>query len=235
MSGSPVQLPLEIRLRDDCTFANYYAAANGQVVDALRAQLGSDPGGQRFLFLWGSEGTGRSHLLQAACHQAGAAGLRAIYLPMAELAGCDPDIFDGLESLDLVCIDDVDTVAGEADWEEALFNFYNRMRDGDGRLLVAGDASPRGGHFALPDLVSRFSQCVVLRVQALSAAECVEVFRDRARRRGMEVRGEVADFIANRSARDLVALMNVLEELDRATLVAQRRLTVPFVKQVMGW
>lgn len=235
MTGAPIQLPLKISLRDEYTLANFLTGPNAAVLDALRHQATSTTGAGGFVYCWGEAGVGKSHLLQAACHVAAEHDLSAIYLPLSELADLGPAMLDGLEQLDLVCIDDVQAIAGSRAWEEGLFNLYNRMREASSRLLLAANTSPRGLGIGLPDLISRFSQCLVVHVQALEPDQCIEVFLGRAGHRGIEVQGAVAEFIANRASRDLVALMQLLEELDHAQLTAKRKLTVPFVKQVMGW
>lgn len=235
MTGTPVQLPLQISLRDEYTIGNFLAGPNSEALAAIERQQSGAPDTHAFVYLWGEGSSGKSHLLQAACHAADDQDLRAIYLPLIELGGHDPELLDGLELVDLVCIDDLQEIAGNRAWEECLFRLYNRMREAGSRLLLAAEKSPRGLGLQLPDLVSRFSQCMVLQVQPLTPDQGIDVFRARAGDRGIEVQDSVAEFIANRSPRDLCALMGLLDELDRASLVAKRRLTVPFVKQVMGW
>ena len=114
------QLTLSIHLRDDATFDNYFSAQNEQVVHNLNNQ--NEP----YVFLYGMNGTGKSHLLQAACHQAGKAGLPVAYLPLAE-ESLMPAMLDGLENMSLIALDDIQEVMGDEDWEQALFNLYNQI------------------------------------------------------------------------------------------------------------
>ncbi|HEY7886204.1 MAG TPA: DnaA/Hda family protein, partial [Cellvibrionaceae bacterium] len=141
----PEQLSLGVSLKDDSTFENFHAAigsANAQMVAALRAQLML--GGERFIYLWGGSGVGLTHLLQASCHLAETDQLRVQYLPLKELVGYAPEaLLEGLDRLDLVCLDGLDAVAGKPDWELALFNLYNALREGEGRLLVAAESKLR--------------------------------------------------------------------------------------------
>lgn len=232
----PLQLLLGVQLRDDATFVNYYAGRNEALVNILdveRYPVGAMP--EPFIYLYGSHCVGCSHLLQAACHQADAMGQRSIYLPMGELADYSPRLLEDIETLPLVCIDDLSAVAGNRTWEEAFFHLFNKLRERGSRLLVAAKVAPRQLNIGLPDLVSRMSWGVVFHVQPLTDQEKVMALRLRAHLRGMDMSDEVAQYILNRGSRDMRYLFDILGHLDRATLRAKRKLSVLFVKQVMEW
>ncbi|GHC25640.1 DnaA regulatory inactivator Hda [Aidingimonas halophila] len=233
MSRGPAQLPLEVGIRDDATFDNYLPCGNASLVDRLRRQLDTD--GEPLLFLWGGEDVGRSHLLQAACHEASARGKRALYLPLSELWHFPPHILEGLEQLDLVAIDDLERVLGRQRWEESLFHCFNRLRDAGSRLVISADASPRQLEIRLPDLASRMSWGVTFHVQRLDDEGRARALQLRAGVRGMQLPDEVARYILHRGPRRLSSLFDTLEKLDNASLSAQRKLTIPFVKQALGW
>ncbi|QEA40302.1 DnaA regulatory inactivator Hda [Pistricoccus aurantiacus] len=227
------QLPLRVGLRDTATFANFHPGANASLVEALRNQF--DSRGEPFVFLWGGESVGRSHLLQAACHQASARDLRALYLPLEELGHFPPLMLENIERLDLVAIDDLECVLGRSRWEEALFHCFNRLRDADKRLIVSARAAPRQLAVKLPDLASRLGWGVTFHVQSLDDPGRLEALKLRARDRGMSLSEEVARYILHRGPRRLDELFAMLESLDHASLSAQRKLTIPFVKRVLGW
>ena len=149
------QLTLGIDLHEDTTFSNYYIGENAQLVTALQEIARGR--GEQFIYLWGREGVGKTHLLQACCHVADKLKLSPVYLPFKNIADLSPDVLDGLESLHLVCIDDVDLMGGRPAWEEAFFHFYNRMREENKRLIVAGSVPPQELGLALKDLVSRLA------------------------------------------------------------------------------
>ncbi|MCG6659028.1 DnaA regulatory inactivator Hda [Halomonas campisalis] len=233
MSRAPAQLPLGVGLRDDATFASFLPGSNAGLVDRLTHQL--DAAGEPFVYLWGASGTGRTHLLQAACHAASDRDLRALYLPLNELGHFPPLMLEEAERLDLVAIDDVDVVVGRRRWEEGLFHAFNRLRDAGRRLIMAADTSPRQLPVKLPDLASRLTWGVTFHLQGLDDAQRLQALQLRARVRGMQLPDEVARYILHRGPRGLGALCEALETLDRASLSAQRKLTIPFVKQALGW
>ncbi|MCK2183346.1 DnaA regulatory inactivator Hda [Halomonas getboli] len=233
MNRAPAQLPLGVGLRDDATFANFHPGPSATLVDRLTRQLDDD--GEPFLYLWGAEGVGRSHLLQAACHAASDRDRRALYLPLAELGHFPPLMLEEVERLDLVAIDDLDRVVGRKRWEEALFHAFNRLRDAGKRLIIAAEAPPRQLSVKLPDLASRLTWGMTFHVQGLGDDDRLAALQLRARVRGMQLPDEVARYILHRGPRRLDALFEALETLDRASLSAQRKLTIPFVKQALGW
>ncbi|MBY5941076.1 DnaA regulatory inactivator Hda [Halomonas sp. DP5N14-9] len=233
MSRAPAQLPLGVGLRDDATFDNYHPGANATLVECLSHQF--DDNGEPFLYLWGGDGVGRSHLLQAACHQASARDLRTLYLPLEELGHFPPLMLEDVERLDLVAIDDLDRVVGRKRWEEALFHAFNRLRDSGKRLLIAADRPPRLLDIKLADLASRLTWGMTFHLRQLSDEDRMQALKLRAHLRGMELPDEVARYILHRGARELSELFRSLEVLDNASLSAQRKLTIPFVKKALDW
>lgn len=232
-SQPPRQLALSVGLRDDATLENFFSHHNDLAVQAIEGV--AEGVGESFVYLWGESGAGCSHLLQAGCHQAGRYQRSAFYLPLGQFKAQGPAILDGLESLDLVCIDQLEQIVGMPEWEEALFHLFNRIRDAGHYLLIAADAAPRQLEIALPDLDSRLRWGVVLRIQALDDDGKLAALRARAYDRGIDLSEEVAQFILNRSPRQTGELFLLLDHLDQASLSAKRKVTIPFVKQLLGW
>ena len=234
--SQPLQLPLSVQLRDDATFANYYPGPNASLVNMLDLEKYADgitP--ESFLYLYGPSGAGCSHLLQAACHQTDSLGFRSAYLPMDEMVDYPPRVLEGYDALDLVCLDNIEAIAGNYHWEEAIFTLFNELRDRGKRLLVAANCPPRQLEINLPDLVSRLSWGLVFQVQTLDDHDKLMTLRLRAHLRGLDLSEDVARFILNRSPRTMQNLFDVLARLDGASLRAKRKLSIPFVKEVMGW
>jgi len=221
------QLPLGIGLKDTATFDNFYPAGNELVLQAL--QQGNDA----MLYLWGPGGSGKSHLLQALCHATAANGYSPVYLPLQEIASLSPTLLEGLEQQTLIAVDDIQTVANLSQWEEGLFHLYNRVRESGHHLVVSATASPAGLAFALPDLASRLGWGPVFQLSVLTDKDKRAALQLRAHRRGLEMGGEVAEYLLRRCPRDMDSLFSLLNRLDQASLAAQRRLTIPFVRQFL--
>ena len=230
------QLALNLRLRDASSFENYYVARNREAVERLQhavQSLGGAPHAPAsWLYLWGEPGTGKTHLLEAACRAAQEQGQAPLYVPLAEKAGLTPALLEDAEQVPLVCVDDVDAIAGDAKWEAALFALYEHLRAHGGMLVLAARSSPAAVGLKLADLATRLAAGLVYQLQPLSDAEKIAALRLRAQRRGLTMTEEVANYLLTRFPRDMHSLFALLDKLDSATLAAQRRLTIPFLREL---
>jgi DnaA family protein len=223
------QLPLALPVGPDQRFDLF--VGDDWAVEALRAAAHGD--GEAALFVEGAEGSGKSHLLLAACREAHEAGRRARYLPAAAFAGSLASVIDGVETNDLVAIDGIEAAAESRADCEALFHLHNRLRDA-GRTLIYGSRMPAGdAAWALPDLRSRLGQGLRVSLEVLDDEGRRETLKRRAARRGLELDEAVLDWLFRRVERDLKSLTALLDRLDRAAMAAQRKLTVPFVRSVV--
>ena len=223
------QLALPLRLQDHAVFESFWAAGNDALVAYLRelSATADGPG----CWIWGGGATGKTHLLQAVCERPGD---RAVYVPLALLATAGPDILEGLSSRQFVCLDDVHTVAGDTGWELALFNLYNQLAESGGVVVATAVAAPRECRFDLADLASRFSMLPAFHLAALDEADRIRALQLRARHRGLDLPDDTANYLLNRSKRDMTTLYALLDRLDTAALEAKRRLTIPFVKETLS-
>jgi DnaA family protein len=220
------QLPLRVRLRDSARFSSFIVGKNAQALAALRF-AGPDP--PRVVWLWGRAGTGKTHLLQAACAAAGELGATAAYVDLG--AAPSSAVLDGCEALGLVCLDGLEHIAHDADWNAAIFRLYTLLQDGSGRLAVASGSPPAGLPFTLPDLRSRLLAAELHQLVELDEAGQCAALQLRAAGRGLELSEEAALYLVHRLPRDMHSLFVVLDRLDHASLAAQRRLTIPFLRE----
>lgn len=226
-----MQLPLCLSLKDDASFENFYPGTNTEMVAALKKTAGGH--GEKIIYLCGARGQGLSHLLQASCHEAARHKLSAVYLPLNELMQEPPEMLHGLETLDLICIDDLQSLAASPVWEEAVFHLFNRVHDARGNMILAGNDLPKSLQLKLPDLVSRLSWGVIYQLHPLSDAEKITVLIHRAHARGITLSEEVGKYLLSHCPRHMTTLLAALDALDKASLAQQRRLTIPFVKEVL--
>ncbi|MDE1894183.1 MAG: DnaA regulatory inactivator Hda [Xanthomonadaceae bacterium] len=224
------QLPLALRWPRRQRFEHFHAGANAAAVAAVRT-LALAPGAP-WVYLHGSRGSGRSHLLMAACQAAAAAGRRVQYLPLATL-GDHAAVLRGVAGSELLALDDLGAIAGRREAEHALFDLYNRARAEGSALLFAADATPAKLGLELPDLRSRLGACTQFALKPLDDDERRAVLKEQAAARGIELDDSVLDWLFARYARDLGALLDLLDQLDQASLAAQRRITIPFLRGVL--
>ncbi len=228
----PTQLTLGVHLRDDANFENFYVSqANKALLAALKKEsLESD-----LVYIWGSANSGKSHLLQATCYRQAQANLGVLYLPLQSIDQFDPDILHGTDSLSMVCLDNVELIAGNAEWEQAIFNLYNTLQGSDTCLLVSASCAPLDLQLQLADLHSRLQSGLTFQLTDMSDADKCAMLSLRATNRGMDLNLQVADYIVQRADRNLDQLIKVLDKLDGKSLQLGRRLTIPLVREVMQW
>ncbi len=232
LSAPAAQLPLALRFPPDQRFDTFVAAPDGALAQ-LRA-LAKGQGDAVSVYIAGTAATGKSHLLLATCAEAEAAGRRTAYLPLAAAVGRLRDALEAFEHADLVALDGLELTAGQREDEVALFDAHNRARDAGKSLLYAARAMPDRLDLVLPDLRSRLSQCARIALEPLDDDGRADVLRLRAQRRGLQLDDAAIEWLLKRVDRDLVSLTALLDRLDRESLAAQRRLTVPFLRSVLG-
>lgn len=224
------QLPLALRWPRRQRFEHFHAGANAAAVDAVQRQaVDADA---PWVYLHGAPGSGRSHLLIAACQAASAAGRVVQYLPLASIGDCAAAL-RGVAGTELVALDDLGAIAGQRDAEHALFDLYNRAKAEGASLLFAAAATPSQSGLELPDLRSRLGACTQFALKPLDDEERRVVLKAQAASRGIELDDSVLDWLFTRYARELGALLELLDKLDQASLAAQRRITVPFLRNFL--
>lgn len=228
-----LQLPLVgIGLTSSASFANYVPATDNQAIPRIMQEVISGQG-ESCLYLWGEHGTGKSHLLQAACQQISQQGGTPVYLPLATFSQHSPDILEDLDALDLICLDDLQAIIGLNEWERAVFRLFNVLREAHIPLLMAAHTAPKQLGLHLPDLISRLSWGGVFSLTALDQDGLIHALQKHAQERGLELSTKVARYLIDRSPHDMATLIEWLQILDYASLSARRKLTLPFVREVL--
>lgn len=218
------QRALPFKLRERSTFQDFVVGANGELVDRLRRVHD----GFECLWLLGAPGVGKTHLLQALCHE----HRNSVYIP-ARSIGADGESLAGYADFGMTAADDVGWWCGTAAAELAVIGLYDRLTSRGARLVIAADRSPMDMTFALPDLRSRARAAACYRVAPLDDAGCAELLTAAARQRGLALSSEAVRFLLARVTRDQRELLRILDRLDHSSLAAHRRITIPFIKEVL--
>ena len=224
------QLPLGVRLADRAVFESFLPARNGEALAHARRAAAGEPG---LTWVCGPRSAGKTHLLQAIC-AAGGGGRRAGYLPLGELERLGVEVLGGLPQLECLALDDLDAVLGRIEWERSLFTLVREAAERGMALVLAAQSPPALIEWALADLGSRCAAAAVFQLRALDEAEQQAALRLRARLRGLELPDDTLRWLQRRFPRDMRRLYELLDTLDEAALAAQRRLTVPFIREVLA-
>ncbi len=235
---STTQLALSVQLPDDETFESYLSESNRSVVSQLALFLDKTEQGQssqpRSFYLFGLSGVGKSHLLHACSAYASQLDKTSVCLSCAELLQLPVEVLDGLEQINVICLDDIQLLAGNKLWQQAIFDLYNRVLEQNNCLLISGDQSVGQLGLTLPDLISRLSWGLTEQLKPLTDLEKVSALQFRAAKRGLMLSDEAANFLLNRLSREMENLIASLDVLDKASIREQRKITIPFIKDVLN-
>ncbi len=227
------QIPLQFEFSANKTFENFHVnSENSEIINHLANS--AEGSGENLIFLWSTAGNGKSHLLQSCCCLATAKHRNPIYLNLREKSLPQPQILDGLEALDIVCIDGLEAIAGNAAWEQALFSFFLRQQSIKKQLVIAARQPANVLPIKLPDLQTRLNSGLTLKLHPLSEDERLTVLVKKAKAQGFELTPQVGRFLLQNLPRDLPSLLSILESLDFATLSAKRKLTLSFLKEYLN-
>lgn len=226
----PEQLLLNIRLPNYADFASFIVGENLEAVNFLQHDFFRRK--NSFVYLWGSRGSGKSHLLQATSQSFSKISKgSAFYLDFSELQQLKPDVLQGLENYQLVCLDNLDKLSGKFSWQESLFYFFNRSRDKQQCLLISANVAPKDLDFKLLDLKSRMSWGLTLQLKSLSDKDKLALLKIHAKNKGIPLAEEVCEYIINHFDRDTHQLVALLDTIDEQSLRQKRRITIPFLRQ----
>ncbi len=232
------QLALSVQLPDDEIFDNYLSESNKSVVSQLSLFVEQTTPNQSnqpsSLYLFGLTGVGKSHLLHACGTYASQLGKTSVCLSCAELLELSVEVLDGLEQIDVICLDDIQLLAGNKLWQQAIFDLYNRVLEQNHSLIISGDQSVGQLGLSLPDLISRLSWGLTEQLKPLSDVEKVTALQFRALKRGLMLSDDAANFLLNRLSREMANLIASLDTLDKASIREQRKITIPFIKDVLN-
>ncbi len=228
-----MQLALNIQLAEESTLDSYCWHGNELLFLQLQKSVLQGDGDARRFFISGARGVGKSHLLQALVTEFDKKHTPAIYLPLEQLKGHGPEVLDALSQTPLVCLDDLEAVAGIKAWEEALFYFYNQMKEAQHALVFSASQSINALNIEMPDLKSRLKWEFVFPINELDDPHKITLLQEKASARGLQLSTHVANYLLSRQSRNMKDLVALLDKLDRASLAAQRKLTIPFIKEAI--
>lgn len=226
------QLPLPISLSPRATFENFVTGDNQQEAVACLKELQQSQSELQVL-IWSKAARGKTHLLQAICHQAAEENKNAAYVPLKELAESDPRLLHGMEQLDIICVDDIHLAANDKEWAVELFNLVNRCREQKTPLVFSSTKKPQEMSLALEDLRSRLMWGPMFYLKKLEDEDLFETITQRASNLGLEISLEAAQYLFTRSRRDIKELLEIIDQLDKETIIQQRKVTLPLIRSVL--
>ncbi len=225
------QLPVKFEFKANQTFDSFYPGRNQEIINQLKKSV--EGNGEQLIFLWGERSHGKTHLLQACCHEAFTKGIGSFYLDFSAPESGEPGLLANLQIYEVVCLDNINYLCGNDGLELAFFNFFNQHRDLGHRLILSASCAPTAIGFRLTDLQTRINWGLPLKIQALDDHDKIAALTYKAEQKGFEIPPQTARYLLTHYDRSLASLWIMLDKLDWASLAAQRKLTIPFLKQIL--
>tara|TARA_B100001769_G_scaffold16142_1_gene10902 strand:+ start:34 stop:741 length:708 start_codon:yes stop_codon:yes gene_type:complete len=229
---SSTQIPFKFDNFKKRDFDSFFQGENKDLLYFLNTMIKTR--GNNSIYIWGPQGTGKTHLLQAACKQANEMDWHVTYIPLEQYRDFSIDILDGLGKLDLVCIDDLEFIIDNIEWQQRVTLLFNEIRDNKNSIIISSKISPNNIKIDLDDLKSRLVWGHVFKIKAADDELKIKILKKEANERSFNLNDDVVEFLIRRSNRDLTSLIEILDEIDRSSLAAKRKITVPFVKELIS-
>ena len=226
---NPRQLALQIQINERASLNNFFVSKNNnKTIQILKDLLNSNNGAQIFIDDLGSNG--KSYLLQAICNDFSNSNNPSIYIPMQEAINLDPSILEGVSELNLICIDDVDLINKQREWEIALFNLINECYEKECLLLLSGSINKLE---AIPDLVSRIKKMEILRLEAINDDELLEATQAISKNLNIKISEKNLNYLMNNSRRDIKTIFRTLSQLEKESLERKKSIGLNLIKEVI--
>lgn len=226
-----MQLLLPVSINASQTFDSFVNSEDAILIEQLHKAVDSSEFAS--LYIAGAQGTGKSHLLNACCHRANEINKTSILLPLEQMLSMSAQVLDGVENIDLVCIDNIELIKGNMAWQKAIFNLYNSLMQSHATLVITGSDTSNNLALELPDLASRLQWSTPFQLHQLSEQDKTVALTHHAHLMGFELSEDVAKFMLSRLPRKMDFLMQALNTLAKQSIEKQRVVTVPFVKEVL--
>ena len=222
--NNPQQLIFPWTKKSVATFDHFYM--DDQNLCAKDALLKEDD-----LFLYGIAGTGKTFLLQSLCNHYTNYQKTSLYIPLNDVKEYGASFLDSLEELDLICIDQIDSIAGDDIWEVAIFNLINNCLTSKCRLIFCSRLNPSSINFNLKDLFSRIKRIDHIELLPVSENNLRDAIRFITDLRSLEIGDSEIDYLMTHSTRSITNILEIIDELDLLSLKLKRRITIPLIKE----
>jgi len=219
----PVQLPLSI------SFDDFIGEQNEPALRHLKTSLQEAP--EPILLYWGHEATGKTHLLIASCCFLNQEKKTTLYFDLDDYQNLAPEIFDNLEQIQLLAIDNIEQIQGILKWEEALFNCFNQMRQLKIPLLISSRISPEKINYQRDDLTAHLFWGPIYQLADLNGEEIEQVLLRIINQRGLNFSPAAIHYLLTQSQYNLKNLVTMVETLDLISLQEKRRITIALIKE----
>ena len=206
----------------------YISEENSHLISLLKDNTFSDD-----LFIYGTTESGKTFLLQAMCNFYSSNKQSSLYIPFKKVLDYGVDIFEALEDIDLICLDGIEEIITEIEWEKAIFNLINKSLLSGSRLILTSSKDLNSFNFALPDLESRIRKIQSFELFPIKDKDIFDALIYISKLTSINLGDKEAKYLVTYSNRNITNLVHILESLDQLSMEMKRKITIPLIKEVI--
>ena len=231
----PKQLIFPFQINQKASFDSFFCSSDNQNLMARLADIVSSPDTSE-LIIHGEEGSGKSFLMQAICNELSSAEKQFAFIPMKKAFNMGVEIFQNLGSLDAVCIDDLQLILANQDWETALFNLINECQQSNCSLMLSlGGTQPLDESVILPDLLSRIKRMEFIALHAVQDEFFNQAIDFVAQQLDIKIEEAELEFLLKHQTRIFSLLVENIITLDNQAASLKRKITIPLIKETLNF
>jgi DnaA family protein len=233
--NKPKQLIFPFQINQKASFDSFFCSPDNQnlmtrLTDIVSSQDTSE------LIIYGEEGSGKSFLMQAVCNELSSAEKQFAFIPMKKAFNMGVEIFQNLGSLDVVCIDDLQLILDNQDWETALFNLINECQQSSCSLMLSlGGTQPLDESVILPDLLSRIKRMEFIALHAVQDEFFNQAIDFVAQQLDIKIEEAELEFLLKHQTRIFSLLVENIITLDNQAASLKRKITIPLIKETLNF
>jgi DnaA family protein len=232
--NKPTQLIFPFQINQKASFDSFFCSPDNlnlmtRLADIVESKKNHE------LIIHGERGSGKSYLMQAICNELSVAGKQFAFIPMNKAIKMGAEIFQNLASLDVVCVDDVQLILANEDWETALFNLVNECQQSNCSLVLSfGGTQPLEENTKLPDLLSRFKRMEFIALHAVQDEFFGQAIHFVAQQLDIKIEKAELEFLLKHQTRLFSLLVENIITLDKQAASLKRKITIPLIKETLN-
>jgi len=185
------------------------------------------------LYIYGTKESGKTFLLQAMCNFYNSNKKSSVYIPLKRALDYGVDIFEALEDIDLICLDGIEEIITDIEWEKAIFNLINKSLISGCRLILTSSKDLNSLNFTLPDLESRIRKIQSFELFPIDDKDIIDALMHISKLTSINLGDKEAKYLVTYSKRNITNLVHILESLDQLSMEMKRKITIPLIKEVI--
>ena len=185
------------------------------------------------MYIYGLKNSGKTYLLQSLCNKYSKNDKSSLFLPLKDVIKYGVEIIDSIENMDLVCIDGLEAVSQNKEWEIGLFNLINNAQQTGCRLVFTSSSEEGAINFSLADLDSRIRKFQSHEIFPISDDHLLKALKKITNLRSISLGEKEAQYLITYTKRNIADLTIILESLDQLSMENKRRITIPLIKELL--